>query len=110
MEQFSPAAQVIIALIPIIGIVFAAVLIFFALLWRHHEIKMQISKGTYEVKRFNFRLFALFSGLSLTGVGVMLTIMFFMMNSISWGLLGGLIPLVLGIMNIIFYKMLPNEK
>lgn len=110
MQLLSPAAQVIITIIPVVGIVFAAILIFFALLWHHHEVKMQISKGIYTPPKFNLKLFSLFFGLCLTGVGAMLTMMFFLMNSISWGLLGGLIPLVLGIMNLIFYRLLPNEK
>ena len=37
-----PAVHVIVAIIPIVGITFGAVIIFFYLLWRHHEIKLQI--------------------------------------------------------------------
>ena len=38
----SPATQVIIAIIPIVGIVIGGVVVFFYLLWRHREISLQI--------------------------------------------------------------------
>ena len=41
----SPAAQVIIAVIPIVGIVIGGTVIFFSLLWRHSEKKLQIKNG-----------------------------------------------------------------
>jgi len=105
----SPAAQVIIAIVPIVGIVFAFVLIFFAILWRHHEVKLQIQKQTYEPVKYNWKAFSFLCGLCLIAVGFVLTLMFFLMDKISWGLLGGLIPLSLGIVFVIFYKFLKNE-
>ncbi|WP_340138456.1 hypothetical protein [Treponema zioleckii] len=38
----SSAAQVMLALIPIVGIGIGGVVIFFSLLWHHHEVKLQI--------------------------------------------------------------------
>lgn len=111
MEQtISHAAQVILSLIPIIGIVFVFVLIFFALLWRHHEIKLQIETKTFQPAKYDWKALALLTGLGLTAVGTVLTLMFYVMNKISWGLLGGLIPLSLGIVLMIFCKFLKNEK
>lgn len=110
MSYFNPSAQVIISIIPIVGIFFASVLIFFALLWRHHEIKMQIKNSTYNPARFNLKIFSLLTGLCLSGVGFILTVFFAFMAGLSWGLLGGLIPFSLGIMLLVFYKIMFNEK
>ena len=62
-----PAVHVIVAIIPIVGITFGAVIIFFYLLWRHHEIKLQIKTGSFVHKNFNFEAFSLLTGLILTG-------------------------------------------
>ena len=57
MTPVCPAAQVIVALIPIVGITFAAIVIFFGLLWKHREIKMRISKDEYTQQVFNWKIF-----------------------------------------------------
>ena len=84
----SPAAQVITSIIPIVGIVIGGVVIFFYLLWRHTQIKLLIS---------------LFTGILLTGIGVVLTVLIACVAGATYSLLGGLIPLVIGISLIVFY-------
>lgn len=106
MYTTSPAAQVIISIIPIVGIVFAAMVIFFALLWKHTEIKMRISKNTYNPANFNWKMFSLLSGLCLVGVGIVLSAVFFLISGLTYQLLGGLIPLSLGVMLLIFNKLI----
>ncbi len=106
MNTPCPAAQVIISIIPIVGIVFAAIVIFFALLWKHNEIKMRISKNTYNPMNFNWKMFSLLSGLCLVGVGTVLSVVFFLVSGFTYELLGGLIPLSLGIMLLIFNKLI----
>lgn len=101
----SSAAQVIIAIIPIVGIVMGAVVVFFSMLWRHLEIRKQIMAGTYRPERFNLKAYSLLIGLLLTGVGAILTVFFILMNGASPAILGGLIPLAIGICLIIFYKI-----
>ena len=59
----SPAAQVIVSIIPIVGICFAASIIFFALLWKHHENVMLIQKDSYKPPRIDLRNFSLLLGL-----------------------------------------------
>lgn len=63
----SPAAQVIIAIVPIVGITFSAIIIFFALLWKHIEIKLRISKNTYTPPVFNWKVFLCFQVCVLWG-------------------------------------------
>jgi heme/copper-type cytochrome/quinol oxidase subunit 3 len=106
----SPAAQVIISVIPIVGIVIGGVVIFFYLLWRHRETALQIRTGTYLEKKFNLKLFALLTGLLLIGVGLVLTAVTAIIAGKSYTLLGGLIPAALGICLTVFYKLYPDSK
>ncbi len=110
MNNISPAAQVIVSIIPIVGLVLIFVLIFFALLWHHREVKLQIKTQTYAPMEFNWKAFTFLSGLSLVAVGIVLSVMFWAIKGLSWGLLGGLIPFALGIVCLIFYQFLKNEK
>ena len=93
----TPAAQVIIAVIPIVGIVMGATVIFFYLLWRHRQIIAQIEAGLYERPAFSLKTFCLIAGALLTGIGAALTLLFALVQGISYALLGGLIPLASGI-------------
>jgi hypothetical protein len=104
----SPAAQVIISIIPVVGIVSGGTVVFFYLLWRHREISLQIKLGQMP-KKLNLRLFALLSGILLLCVGVVLTAIFVFLAGLSYMLLGGLIPLALGIGFIVFYKIYPRD-
>ncbi len=95
-EVVVPAAQVIIAIIPIVGIVMGAVVIFFYLLWRHHQIIKEIELGIYERPDFSLKTFCLLAGALLVGTGLTLTFLFTLIEGISYALLGGLIPLATG--------------
>jgi len=105
-----PAAQVIVSIIPIIGIVIGGIVMFFYFLWRHKQISLLIKTGNYKPIRFDVRIFSLLAGLLLTGTGFVLTILFFLLEGISYSLLGGLIPCVLGICLIVFYKLFPTNQ
>ena len=106
----SPATQVIIAIIPIVGIVIGGVVVFFYLLWRHREISLQIKTGTFKPKQFDLRLFSLLTGLLLTGIGAVLSLVFLLIAGVSFMLLGGLLPMIIGIFLIIFYIAYPKSK
>ena len=45
-KEISNVAEVIISIVPIVGITFAAIIVFFALLWRHKENKLKIGMFT----------------------------------------------------------------
>ncbi len=104
----SETAQIILAVIPIVGIAIGGVTVFFYLLWHHHEIKLRIKTGTYQTSNFDLKTFSLLCGLLLTGVGIALTILFLVVDGLSYPLLGGLIPLSIGICLLIFYKINPD--
>jgi hypothetical protein len=73
MER-SSAAQVVIAVIPIVGIVMGSVVAFFYLLWYHKRRTLLIKAGQYHKPNFDLLSFSLLTGLLLTTVGVSLTI------------------------------------
>ncbi|MCL2558597.1 MAG: hypothetical protein FWE09_08985, partial [Treponema sp.] len=70
----SAAAQVIIAVIPIVGITMGAVVVFFYLLWGHRRRTLLIRAGQYARPTFDLFSFSLLAGLLLTAVGISLTV------------------------------------
>jgi len=104
------AAQVIIAVIPIVGIVMGSVVIFFYLLWNHRRRTLLIKSGHYTRPDFNLLTFSLLSGLLLSTVGIALTVLLLITEKASYGLLGGIIPLSMGIGLLAFYVIKRREK
>lgn len=102
MEK-TTAAQVIIALIPIVGIVMGSGVVFFYLLWNYKQKVLLIQTKQYEKPVLNLTLFSLFTGLLLGGVGLFLTIFLFLSLGSGMGLLGGLIPLAIGVSLLFFF-------
>ena len=105
-----PAAQIIIAAIPIVGIIMGAVVVFFYLLWRHRQIIHQIKAGGYIRPVFDLYLFCILAGFLLTGTGFVLSVLFLCIEGISYTLLGGLIPFALGISLIAFYSVIRRDR
>jgi hypothetical protein len=101
----SVAAQIIVTIIPIVGIVMGAVVIFFYLLWAHKEKMTLIAKGGYQPRIFDLYVFSLLAGMLLLSVGLILSVFIAAMDGMSYSLLGGLIPLSLGVSFIIFYGL-----
>jgi hypothetical protein len=103
MSLPSVAAQVIVAVIPIVGIVMGAVVVFFYLLWNHKEKMLLIDRGSFKPLAIELDTFCLLAGLLLGGVGAVLSILFIAQDGTSYSLLGGLIPLALGVGLLVFY-------
>ncbi|MDR2305104.1 MAG: hypothetical protein LBE10_11010 [Treponema sp.] len=99
----SNAAQVVIAIIPIVGIVMSALVVFFYILWSHRRRTLLIKAGHYTRPDFDILVFSLLAGLLLTSVGLTLTIFLIIVAGASYGLLGGLIPLSAGGGLLVFY-------
>lgn len=97
------AAQIIIAIVPIVGIVMAGVLIFFYLFWRNKQIIFQIQTKIYVPIKFNLPDFCLISGILLFLIGGVLTALFAVIDGLSYVLLGGLVPLSCGIGLLAYY-------
>jgi hypothetical protein len=109
MERIS-AAQVIIAIIPIVGIVMGSVVIFFYLLWSHRQKTLLIKAGHYNKPGFDLLPFSLLTGLLLGSVGVALTVLLVIIEGASYGLLGGIIPLSMGIGLLVYYGIKRGDK
>jgi hypothetical protein len=111
MNGTSAAAQVIIAIIPIVGIFMGSIVIFFYLLWNYRRRTLLIKAGQYTRPDFNLLTFSLLSGLLLSSVGLALTVFLSIaVEGASYGLLGGIIPLSMGAGLLVFYAIKRNEQ
>jgi hypothetical protein len=104
------AVQVIIALIPIVGIVMGSVVVFFYLLWNHRRRTLLIKTGRYDRPDFDLQSFCLLAGLLLTCVGLSLTVFLGLIQGTDYGLLGGIIPLSVGIGFLVYYGIRRADK
>jgi len=107
--QMVPSAQIIVSIIPIIGILMGGAILFFYLLWRHKQVSLLIKTNSYKPARVDLRIFSLLTGLLLSGTGFILSLLFFLLEGLSYSLLGGLIPCVLGLALIAFYFLYPKN-
>ena len=104
-QQPSTAAAVIIAIIPIVGIVMGSTVVFFYLLWNHKRKTLLIQAGQYAKPQFDLLSFSLLTGLLLSSVGTALTLFLALSLGASFGLLGGIIPLSIGIGLLAYYRI-----
>jgi len=106
----SSAAQVIISIIPIVGIVMGSVVVFFYLLWNHKRRTLLIRAGQYQRPGFDLLSFSLLTGLLLGTVGLALTIFLGIALGVNFGLLGGIIPLAIGTGLLIYYGIRHGDR
>ena len=104
------AAQVLIAIIPIVGIVMGSIVVFFGLLWRYRQNVKLIEKGVPLPNRFDLTSFTLLAGLVTAGVGFVLSIFLFLTSGGSFSLLGGLIPLAVGLSLLAYYMLRRHDS
>lgn len=108
-DTWNGAAQVIVAIIPIVGIVMGAAVIFFYLLWNHKRRTLLIQAGQYKAPEFDLYSFSLFAGLLLFTVGAALTVFLAIALGSSLALLGGIIPLAFGAGLLAYYWLRRNQ-
>ena len=106
----SSAAQVIISIIPIVGIVMGSVVAFFYLLWNHKRKILLIKAGQYQRPEFDLLSFSLLAGLLLSTVGLALTVFLGIALGVSFGLLGGIIPLAVGTGLLAYYGIKRGDR
>jgi len=101
----SIAAQIMITVIPIVGIVFGSTILFFYLYYGHKAKMLMIEKGTYQrpIEKFDLDSFSLFFGLLSFCIGLGMSLFFYLREGFSYGLLGGLIPFAVGVGLIAFF-------
>lgn len=103
-------AQVIIAIIPIVGIVMGCAVIFFYLLWHHQRAVLLIKSEHYQRPSFDLPSFCLLSGILLSSLGISLTLVLVLLEGFDFGLLGGVIPLAVGIGLLVFYGVTRDHR
>jgi len=74
MNTPSAAAQVIVSIIPIVGIVMGCIVIFFYLFWDYKYKIFLVEKGLKKEKPFNLITFCLLAGLILFTLGISLVV------------------------------------
>ena len=111
MEQTTyAAAQILISIIPIVGIVMGSVVIFFYLLWNHKRRILLIKAGQFRRPEFDLLTFSLLTGLLLSAVGLALTVFLAIALGVNFGLLGGIIPLAVGIGLLAYYGIKRSDR
>ncbi|MDR2149477.1 MAG: hypothetical protein LBO67_01385 [Spirochaetaceae bacterium] len=110
MQQTSAAVQIIIAIIPIVGIVMGSVVVFFYIFWNHKHTELLIKSGLWVKPHFNLTAFCLLTGLLLSTVGLALTVFLSIVIGSNLGLLGGIIPLALGIGLLAYYWIVHGTR
>jgi hypothetical protein len=106
----SAAAQVIVTIIPIVGIVMGSWVLFFYVLLGYKAKRAMIEKGTYKRAEIDLDTFSLFLGLILSGVGIALLVFFIIKSGVTYGLLSGLIPFSTGVSLVAFYVLRNGSK
>ncbi len=101
----SPAVNIIVSVIPIVGIVMGSTVVFFYLLFSHRQKVLMIQKGAVQKKIFDLDSFSLLAGLLLLGAGVSLTLFFLLKEGFSYSVLGGLIPFSIGVSLVVFFAV-----
>ena len=106
----SSAAQVIISIIPIVGIFMGSIVVFFYLLWHHKRKTLLIKAGQFQRPDFDLQAFSLLAGLLLGTVGFALTVFLTISLGINLGLLGGIIPLAVGAGLLLYYGIKRGDR
>jgi len=106
------AVMVVGALIPISGSIGFFLVLAFALSQAHKRRMAMIEKGLQpQATRFRWDLLFLFKGLVLTATGLGISLWMVARYGVhGWSVMGGVIPLLIGIGLIVFYRVLASEK
>lgn len=105
----SPAAQILFSIVPIVGIVLGTTLLFFISYW-FYKVRVKMLEQGYQPKISESLLnrLVLLIGLLSCFVGAPLTIIFILIDGLSYSILGGIIPFVSGIAFITYFKVMRN--
>mgnify|MGYP000844247702 CR=1 FL=1 len=106
----SVAAQIIVSIIPIVGIVMGCAVILFYLFFSFKLKREMIQKGIYSRTPFDMETFSLLAGLILFILGLILVFFFLVKDGFSYGVLSGLIPSAIGLSLLIYVKIMFRIK
>ncbi|TAL32851.1 MAG: hypothetical protein EPN93_15380 [Spirochaetes bacterium] len=106
----SDAVNILVSIIPIVGIVMGSVVLFFYLMWWHKQRMFLIQKDIVQKKNFDLESFSLLAGLMLLGIGGSLTLFFLLKEGLSYSVLSGIIPLSTGLSLFAFFIIKKNLR
>lgn len=102
----STASEIILSVVPLLGVVFGCVLLFFFLLWQYRIRRELIRTGQHQPMFVaNIRMLSLLIGLLGIAAGLPMTLLFIMIEGVTYVLLGGLLPFFAGIGFLVFYAL-----
>ena len=96
--------KIVLYIVPIAGIVFGCTLLFFLFFWWHRQKLELIRTNQYKPFPFDFRAYSFFLGLLLTYTGFGLSVVLIIVLGKSLAMLGGVIPLAIGLGLLSFSK------
>ena len=101
---YSGAADILLSLVPTIGIIFGTTLLFFYFYWQFQQKKELIKHNKYTLNSFDkWRSISLLMGCLNSVIGVAISILFLLLDGLSYILFGGIIPFAAGIGFLSFY-------
>lgn len=110
MESLESISKIIISLIPVVGIIAGSIVILLYFKWYFAYKKFLVEKDKDQPISFkDLRVLLLLMGILSIGTGIPISIVFVSIYGITLALLGGLIPIFVGIALIIFYILTINK-
>lgn len=107
----SHTADVILSIVPMVGVVFGSVLVFFLLLYNYRLRKEKIRQQIPTASALeHLRFISLLAGCLSFSAGIPLTLFFIFTNPRNPGILGGLVPLCAGLGLIAFYYLSQRKQ
>lgn len=98
------AAAIIISIVPVLGVVLGAVLLFFFFLWQYRFRKELIKADQYHPRMWDhLRIISLLIGSISSFIGLPMFLLFYFIDGLAYSALGGLIPLSAGLGLLAFY-------
>lgn len=103
----SSGSEILLSILPLVAITLGGVLFFFFLLWQYKLQKGLINSGQYKPNSVkSIRILSLLFGINGVLLGVPLILILFTVDGMGYSVLGGLIPLCLGLGMLIFYSVI----
>ena len=100
----SGAGDILLSLVPMIGIIFGTTLLFFYFYWQYQQKKELIRHDQYVPPGFDrWRSVCLLIGCLSSVIGMAMSVLFLLLSGISPALFGGLVPFAVGIGFLFFY-------
>jgi len=109
--QPDPVAQIILSLVPIFGIIAGMVVMIIFISFYFSTRRQMIAAGRFPTPTIEYlRSLTLLGGILAIASGLPLTLLFLIVEGVSYTLLGGLIPLFAGIGLLVFFSLTRSAK